>query len=49
MDRCIEAEVSIMGRMAVITTRDGKRAVVPLRMLCEMARRFNICYRNYKC
>lgn len=49
MSSCVEAEVSIMGRMAVITTKDGKKAVVPLRIVCEMARRFNICYKNYKC
>ncbi|MEM1610650.1 MAG: hypothetical protein QXQ57_03255 [Sulfolobales archaeon] len=46
---CLEAEVYISGRMAMITTRDGKRAVVPLRILCDMARRFGICYKNYKC
>ncbi|MFZ8823703.1 MAG: hypothetical protein ACO2O0_06085 [Desulfurococcales archaeon] len=46
---CLEAEVYIAGRMAMITTRDGKRAVVPLRILCDIAKRFRICYKNYRC
>ncbi len=45
----MEAEVYIAGKMAMITTRDGKRAVVPLRILCDMAKRFGICYKNYRC
>ncbi|MDT7888951.1 MAG: hypothetical protein RQ885_08255 [Desulfurococcales archaeon] len=46
---CLEAEVYISGKMAMITTKDGKKAVVPLRILCELAKRFGICYKNYKC
>jgi len=46
---CVEADVAVVGKMAMITTRDGKRAVVPLRILCDVAKRFGLCYRNYRC
>lgn len=45
----MEAEVILMGRMAVVTTRDGKRALIPQRILCDLARRFNLCYKGYQC
>ena len=46
---CVEADVVVMGKMAMITTSNGKKAVVPLRILCDVARRFGLCYRNYRC
>ena len=49
MGRCVEAEVFISGKMAVIMVSGNKRAVVPLRILCDLAKRYNICYKNYKC
>ncbi|GAY25069.1 hypothetical protein ATG_02720 [Desulfurococcaceae archaeon AG1] len=49
MEKCVEAEVVISGKMAIVMVSGNKRAVVPLRILCDLAKRFNICYKNYKC
>lgn len=49
MEKCVEAEVTISGKMAIVVVSGGRRAVVPLRILCDLARRFNICYKNYEC
>lgn len=49
MEKCVEAEVTISGKMAVVMVSGNRRAVVPTRILCELAKRFNICYKNYKC
>ncbi len=46
---CIKARITLRDKIAIVETEDGKKALVPLRALCSLAKRFNLCYENYRC
>ncbi len=48
-DKCELAKVIIKGRSAVVKTASGAIAFIPIDKLCELSRRLNLCYTNYKC
>lgn len=47
--KCEVAEVIIKGRSALIKTSSGAMAFIPIDKICELSRRLNLCYTNYKC
>ena len=46
---CEEAYVEIKGRTAIIRTKKGALALIPEHEICELAKRFDLCIKNYKC
>lgn len=47
--KCEEAYVEIKGRTIILRTERGALALIPEQEICEVARRFNLCIKNYKC
>ncbi|MEZ0289618.1 MAG: hypothetical protein ABWJ42_00805 [Sulfolobales archaeon] len=43
MKNCVRFKIIVEGSQALIETEDGKKAVVPLRIICELVRRYNLC------
>ncbi len=46
---CEEAWVEIKGRTAILRTKKGALALIPEQEICELAKRFDLCVKNYKC
>ncbi|MCC6022831.1 MAG: hypothetical protein QXF42_04600 [Sulfolobales archaeon] len=46
---CEKFKVVIKGRLAYIISESGTSAFIPVDKLCEVAKRFNICYENFRC
>jgi len=46
---CERAKVIVKGRSAYVTTESGSSAFIPVDKLCDVAKRFNLCYENYRC
>jgi len=47
--KCERARVKIIGKSAVIVTERGSKALVGLHILCNIAKRLNLCLENYEC
>ncbi|MCC6058400.1 MAG: hypothetical protein LM568_05755 [Desulfurococcaceae archaeon] len=48
-DICEKAEVAILGKVAVIRTKSGGKALIGVHNLCSIAKRLKLCFENYKC
>lgn len=48
-DMCERASVSVLGKMAVIKSERGGKAIVGLSSICSMAKRLGLCLDNYQC
>ncbi len=46
---CERAKVKIVGKVAIIETERGARAMVGLHLLCSLAKRLKLCLENYEC
>lgn len=49
VDMCEKAEVVILGKIAVVRTKNGGKALIGVHNLCSIAKRLNLCFENYKC
>ena len=47
--KCEKAWVEVKGSVAFIRTEDNAYALVPIDVVCKLAKRFNLCYENYEC
>lgn len=46
---CEKATVNILGKMAILRTERGGKAIVGIRNLCSIAKRLGICLEDYRC
>ena len=46
---CERARVKIIGRVAIIETERGSRAMIGVHLLCDLAKRLKLCLENYEC
>ncbi|MEL9939572.1 MAG: hypothetical protein QW632_03320 [Ignisphaera sp.] len=47
--RCEKASVKIMGKVAIIRTERGSKALVGADDLCDLAKKLGLCLENYNC
>jgi len=47
--KCLKARVKLIGRTAIITTENGAKAMMGIHVLCQIAKRLNLCLENYEC
>ncbi|MEM1644514.1 MAG: hypothetical protein QXL96_01370 [Ignisphaera sp.] len=47
--RCEETKVVVLGKMAIIKTKSGGKALVGSHNLCVLAKRLGLCFENYDC
>ncbi len=45
----VEAEVKLLGSLALVKTSDGATAVVPVDEVCRLAERYNLVLKGFKC
>lgn len=46
---CEKAKIKVIGKSSYVISESGSIAFVPVDRLCELAKRFNICYEELKC
>lgn len=46
---CEKAVVSILGKMVIIRTERGGKAIVGVHNLCTLAKRLGLCLEGYSC
>jgi len=48
-DSCEKASIKIIGRVAILRSEKGSKALVGIENLCNLAKKLNICLENYNC
>jgi hypothetical protein len=46
---CEKAFVKIIGRVAILRSERGSKALIGVENLCSLAKKLNICLENYSC
>ena len=46
---CEKASVNIIGKIAVIRSERGGKAIVGVHNLCSVAKKLGLCIENYRC
>ncbi|MCI4438159.1 MAG: hypothetical protein JHC33_15235 [Ignisphaera sp.] len=46
---CEKATVKIVGKIAILRTERGSKALVSVEALCNLAKKLNLCIENYNC
>lgn len=49
MNKCEKAYMNILGKMVVIRTEKGGKAIVGLNSICLLAKKLGLCIENYQC
>ncbi|MDK6028025.1 hypothetical protein QPL79_01420 [Ignisphaera sp. 4213-co] len=47
--KCEKAVVKTIGKVAIIRTERGSKALVGIETLCNLAKKLNLCLENYNC
>jgi hypothetical protein len=46
---CEKVNVKVIGRVAILRSERGSKALVGIENLCTLAKKLNICLENYDC